>query len=340
MKVERHISELINDHDCVIVPGMGSFISTNVPAGISTDETSSEHPHKKIVFNNFLTHNDGLLAEHIARNEKINFMDALKEITLFVHHYQEEVNSGKKFIIERVGVLYADPSRNVQFEPFENTNDPEDSIQQPSEQSLELENIDDLLFKIYDEPQNIILFNSDPNKVNRKLVKGILAIAVLLICSMFWVLMYSFFFAPEKKNYASIVSGAKSLDQLYPAGTFSNGEEVAKTGEVQINNAEAKSAEPIMNAFIQPTIDSSPKDFQNIKSKNNFYIIAGVFGLLENAMKFKSELKSQGFSEANIIDSNAALKMVSFCSYISREAALEELNRLRAEKRDAWIYPR
>src|SRR5271169_882564 len=99
MRVDRHIRDLLYDHDCVIVPEMGGFIASYAHARVNTAQQTIEPPSKKIAFNIFLTHNDGLLAEHIARYEHLNFNEALKEIRGYVHHYQEELDAGKKFVI-------------------------------------------------------------------------------------------------------------------------------------------------------------------------------------------------------------------------------------------------
>src|SRR5271169_228048 len=119
---------------------MGGFIASYSHARVNTAQQTIEPPSKKIAFNIFLTHNDGLLAEHIARYENLNFNTSLKEIRGYVHHYQEELDAGKKFVIEEVGVLYADAGRNVQFEPFAAANYLKDSFGLVTVHSVLLEN--------------------------------------------------------------------------------------------------------------------------------------------------------------------------------------------------------
>ena len=61
-----------------------------------------------ISFNVLLNYNDGLLANHIVQHEKLEYNEVLKEIEKFVEKFHQELNSGNKFIIEHVGILFKD----------------------------------------------------------------------------------------------------------------------------------------------------------------------------------------------------------------------------------------
>jgi hypothetical protein len=342
MKVDHHISDLLYDHDCVIVPEMGGFIASYSHARINTAQQMVEPPSKKIAFNIFLTHNDGLLAEHIARYENLNFNEALNEIRGYVHNYQEEIDSGKKFVIKEVGVLYADAGRNVQFEPFKNINYLKDSFGLATVHSVLLEK-GLKSRKPADENRESFGLNRKSKIETQKTNSGKMANTLLLVGSIFWFLLNLYFVAPTKMDFASLNPFNHQSTAHIPHSTISGHQFSTEHGQptaVRVETVYVKSVESSRKDSVLQAPGSSSNDFQSKKTENNFYIVGGAFRSLKNATRFENELKTQGFTEAKIIDSSTSLKMVSLGSYASREAAVTELNRLKAEKRDVWIYRR
>ena len=53
MNVEKHIGELLYDHNCVIVPDLGGFVANYAPAKIHPTQHTFTPPTKNIVFNIF-----------------------------------------------------------------------------------------------------------------------------------------------------------------------------------------------------------------------------------------------------------------------------------------------
>ena len=82
MNISLNIKELLYFHDCVILPGFGGFIANNVNAKISASNIFSP-PAKAIAFNRNLNNDDGLLADHIVRKEKLSYSDTRKIINDF-----------------------------------------------------------------------------------------------------------------------------------------------------------------------------------------------------------------------------------------------------------------
>ena len=122
MKIDSHISELLYDHDCVIVPSFGGFLASYSHARIHSTQHVISPPSKKIAFNIFLKQNDGLLANQVSIREKLSYTDALNRIEQFVNQWQKELAEGKKLVIDRVGTFYFDSEKNLQFDPVKNIN--------------------------------------------------------------------------------------------------------------------------------------------------------------------------------------------------------------------------
>src|SRR6476646_1164671 len=121
-KVDKHISELLDEHDCVIVPDLGGFVANYAPAKIHPVQHTFIPPSKNIVFNKNLRNNDGLLANHIVIAESTSYPEALKYIHHFVENTSSQLKTGAKVKIEEVCTLFLDVEGNIQFEPDASTN--------------------------------------------------------------------------------------------------------------------------------------------------------------------------------------------------------------------------
>lgn len=122
MKIDRYISELLYDHDCVIVTDLGGFITHYRPATINPAVNTISPPSKKLAFNASLIKSDGLLAYHISDREALNYAEASKLIADYAAQAKEQMLQGKKLKIEKVGMLYIDKEKNIQFLPDQNAN--------------------------------------------------------------------------------------------------------------------------------------------------------------------------------------------------------------------------
>lgn len=122
MKIDPFISELLYDHDCVIVTDLGGFIANYKPASINPALHMISPPSKKLAFNASLRDNDGLLASHISKKTAINYQDACEVIREYVKNANKNLQDGQKIKLEKIGVLFLDSDKKVQFLPDQHTN--------------------------------------------------------------------------------------------------------------------------------------------------------------------------------------------------------------------------
>ena len=330
-KIDRHISDLLYDHDCVIVPDMGGFISSYSPATIHPLSQTIEPPSKKIAFNILLTHNDGLLASHIAKQEELSYNEAIKKISQYVDNYQDEIDTGKKFVIERVGILSVDSERRIQFEPFKNVNYLKDSFG--------LTTIHYTQTPLPNQQAGRIRASVKPSARKHKT----LADALLLAGSIFWFCMNIYIVSPAKFDFASL--NIFNREKAAHIEDFSKAEpKHAQPPAARVETVYVKPAEPLAKPIASPSAPISKNDElkpqSSVEGPLNFYVIAGAFRSDDNAVRLVNELKAQGFSNAGIIDSNNTLKKVKYGAFATLEEAQKELNRLKGIQKEGWIYRR
>ncbi len=108
-----HISDLLTEFDCVIVPDLGGFIMRYESAQVLPDRVIP--PRKVVSFNSQLTHNDGLFASRYAQKYGIKYKKALAEVSGFVDNLLIKLDSGEKVNIGKVGSLYQNSSDLLEF---------------------------------------------------------------------------------------------------------------------------------------------------------------------------------------------------------------------------------
>ncbi len=120
--VEQHISELLMQHNCVVVPRFGGFVGSYQSAVIIEDSGIIKPPHKEIIFNKALSHNDGLLINTYSRRFEISYAEAEREVSSFVDELLAKVSKGEIVQVAEIGVFRADLLGNIYFIQSEGTN--------------------------------------------------------------------------------------------------------------------------------------------------------------------------------------------------------------------------
>jgi hypothetical protein len=115
--IPSYIAYLLTKHECVILPGLGAFIVS------CAEESKDEHagllcpPAKFLGFNSDIRHNDGLLANAIARGEDSTYKEACQQISRYVDRVTHELEQQIPLQIAWVGKLELSFDRKLLFTP-------------------------------------------------------------------------------------------------------------------------------------------------------------------------------------------------------------------------------
>ncbi len=116
MKIARYIGDLLYDYECVVIPGLGGFLTNDKPASIQPNTHHFRPPYKQVMFNAYLKTNDGLLVNYIAREENISYQEAKTQVDKFVYLCDNALKSGKRINFYEVGYLYLNKNEKIVFE--------------------------------------------------------------------------------------------------------------------------------------------------------------------------------------------------------------------------------
>ncbi len=118
----KEIYTLLLQHDIVIIPGLGAFVSEYRPAEISDESDEIKPPSKIISFNGQLKNNDGLLVGHIAEKLHISHFNALMRIEKERDEMLFKLDKGDEVFVEGVGTLSYNEQGEIVFEASEEEN--------------------------------------------------------------------------------------------------------------------------------------------------------------------------------------------------------------------------
>jgi len=111
-----HIAYLLTQHECVIVPKLGAFVVSSSGKEITNRWGILSPPEIHLGFNSEITHNDGLLANSLAKEKKCSYREANLLIDQYVADVQQSMSEGKQVHIAWVGSLYLKDNKKM-FQP-------------------------------------------------------------------------------------------------------------------------------------------------------------------------------------------------------------------------------
>lgn len=114
----EHIEYLMLSNDCVVVPGFGAFIAQYTSSNNCAQNSTFTSPKRSISFNASINHNDGLLANSIAKKALIPYADALKQIEKSTTICRQALSDGSEVPFGRLGFFISNAEGHIEFIPF------------------------------------------------------------------------------------------------------------------------------------------------------------------------------------------------------------------------------
>jgi hypothetical protein len=346
----KYISELLLEHDCVVVPGLGGFVANYAPAQINGSRHTIFPPYKKIVFNRKLKNNDGLLAEYISAVENKSFTEATNSLNLFAENIIQRLNKGETILIESVGSLAMGAENNILFEANTNSNLLLSSFGLDSIQALPVTREEKRV-------KETIFENRGAKPVDRKSVFRRVApyVAVPLLALLLWLPFATGIVKEDKINFSRINPFYNAPAPVYsPAQLYEPFTPPAQHASIFDYEAEGKA---VKYSFVENTVADSlstgvivslgeisaedtsvPETAAAVVSTKKYHVIAGAFKYNDLAELLVADLRKKGFGAYILDEPNEDLQKVSYEGFPTKNEALEKLSEIQNENPDAWVY--
>ncbi|MHC1778370.1 MAG: SPOR domain-containing protein [Lentimicrobium sp.] len=327
MITEQHISKLLYQHDCVIVPDLGGFIANYNPAGIHPVLHTFTPPSRTLVFNASLKNNDGLLADAIRTELGITFAEAISLIAGEVALMREQLSNGEQFSLSQIGILFYDREKNLQFNPDTSVNYHSDS------------------FGLTNFTSPAIRREALHEKISRKLTSPqAVRSARRLPATLKWAAVFLPFFSMgiwATFNTDKVTSFYNNPASFLPSGwvsteiPFKPAPKPAVKTKVIASVPDEKRVETNAAAVAEEIIATEPA------KPVVFFVIAGAFGVQENAENYVLDLRSKGFDSFIAGQNRRGLYMVSIEGFSDKQLAMQKMNEFRTGGfPNAWLLNR
>lgn len=343
MEVIQSIRKLLFLEDCVIIPGLGGFVSQYRPAVIDKITGTFIPPAKAIVFNGELVQNDGILVSFIARQKGVSTEVARELVERFVDDTLKKLDQNTPVFIEGIGQFIRDKNREIRFQADAGTNlfldsfglasfhlreivpEPVSSLQKPS--GL----LDDEVSITIDFPVSEKLSASRNHNLRRIAIAMPLLIAFSLLpynSSVLDTLRSSpASIAPEpslfRLNYPDPMLRDTARVIVFPIAQEQTTEEVKSGGEDVKGVTDVKDVKEVKGVG---SVEVKSEEVKIVVGK--YPVIAGCFKVKNNAEKLHKQLIDKGYP-AFISTSRKGFYKVGMDSFATRQEALDGLARLK-----------
>lgn len=338
--MEKHIAELIKNNVRVVLPDLGAFIV-------------KQRKPLKIIFNEFLKYNDGLLIEYVTKTEGKDKEQVSKDVNAFVASLKEKLNKDEKIKFAGFGILSKDASGNIAFDLEGDEGAPSSSEQQAPtssppppvkketpkkeekakepEKPISKPNATSTVFNQPKKEEKPIetkkppttytsnKYVQQPNEKNEK--KKVYLWVAAAILAVIIVLLTMFINNSSKEESETI---------------YQNDNETLQPTEEIISPEPEISEEPEKKEPVKAKVAPSTSN-KTANRTGQYHIIAGSFKVPSNAVNYEKVLIDQGYKAKNIGSING-FHMVAIQSFPTLREATTAIDEVRSNVAEgAWI---
>lgn len=352
MGLERHIHELLYQHDCVIVPHWGGFLAHYRPARLDEARQVVHPPGKDISFNRHLTRNDGLLADQMAKREGLRFDQAATHIDHEVERWRTELQRAGRLELPGIGIFYPDDEQNLQFDPDRRVNYLKDAFALRPVAALPMEQPQEV--PVVKLPQ-VQAGAAHPRAGVSPWWAAAAAAAIAVFLAGTWWLggkqgaeQWSALSWPDRPVRTYQVPEAPLRSEVATAGLFQLA--VGSLGVQRLPLGEGDSILLTVDLGL-PAAAAAPVDSTRVEVLKvppaspssdalKYHVVAGCFAQPENADRYLLELQAEGHP-ARLLPPRNNLHPVVYGSHATRQEALDMLARVRSQGApQAWLLVR
>ncbi|MCD6180203.1 MAG: SPOR domain-containing protein [Bacteroidales bacterium] len=344
MDIAAHIGQLVLEHECVIVPRLGAFLTNYHAAEIVPHQYSINPPRRNLVFNAQLNTNDGLLAHHLSQRLDISYKTSLLLLEVFVDYCLRDLADGKQIAFGELGILDRNSHNKLEFNPNTTINYNENAFGLRPLALKSIERKSDFSSQAPIQKKEVKLSSTKVITLNSSALRKIAAILIPLA-----VFIGTLFYLPtlvqnENIQQTSIFSFLDSLkSSMFSDEEYNNTEVLSvvdnKTIDSDIKENTTEDA-LVDNVDIESDIETN--EFivhEEIEiPKGQYHIICGSFMEKDRAEAFVSHLKADGFAASIAGQSKYGTYRVSMQSFSNSADAKKQIKWIRNQGYDkAWI---
>ncbi len=331
--IDKHISNLIALHDCVIVPSFGAFLAQRIPAQYNAEEQIFMPPHRTLCFNPNITIDDALLATSYMHHYGISYNQATTLLKEDIKKLKNNLARKGEYYLGELGKMSMDIEGTITFTPSES------GIEDPANYGF--------------VPLPIATLSQKGERTitipisRKRIAQYVAAAAAIIIMFVFVTPLSEHTFKNNTKasfgNFASPeqISMMQQLSSPRPATTSGESHKIepitdnrtAETPVVAEETTKAPFAEPLQEVTEVATTESTPA----LDKAKQHHIIVASSPNIDNANLAITELTAKAAINYRIVECGKRYR-ISAGAYPTQEEAQAQLPKIQETFPDAWIY--
>ena len=334
----RHIESLLLQHDCVVVPGFGGFITNYVEAQPEQQDAMTVFypPYRVVRFNQSLQQSDGLLVGSYMTAYDAAFPAAEKQMQRDVNEMVTRLYLDGSYELENIGLLRMDLTRHITLETAES------GLTTPAFYGLSMLEIQSAeaveaerklkeaielttIVPVVTEPANE---EEDNGTVTISIRRRWVDIAISAAAAVLLFFLFSYPMMHESATDDVVVASSVSTQVGAKATHSDNAVAVQNAGKKQETPA-PKAEQPVQQP--QTTVT---------ETKGKFAIVLASYVAEKNSLEYVADLAKAGFKEGRF-ERTGKVNRVLYGYYPTEEAAnkaLKELKEQSKEFAEGWIF--
>lgn len=114
-ELSKHISRLLERNECVILPGLGGFVTTHAEATYDDEKGIFSPPRRTLAFQAGLTTDDGLLAQSFMDSNDLTYPEAVALVAQKVAYLKDLIARNSFYDLKGIGRLSQDLTGHYYF---------------------------------------------------------------------------------------------------------------------------------------------------------------------------------------------------------------------------------
>lgn len=332
ISIDRHISRLIASNDCVIVPGLGAFLSHRIPAHYNAEEQIFMPPRRTLCFNAQITMDDALLTTAYMQQYGISYKQAAILMKDDIKKLKKRLSAKGRLYFGELGTLSMNIDGVISFEPAENAIDDPDN------------------YGMMPLPFAMLAHKEEPTitiKINRhRISQYVAAAAAIIIMFIFVTPLSDHTFKNDTKASLGSFASPEQISMMQQVGAQAPAapvnsiceicpiEESVKSVPAAVETVEAEAVvEPAETVVVAPV--AAPEE-ENFVKTDKYHIIVASSPTEENANLAIKELEAKAEYGYSKVAGNGRFR-ISAGAYDTHEAAQAALAGIQTTFPDAWI---
>ena len=333
IELDRHIEILLLSNDCVIVPGLGGFMTHHVEAHYDADDQMFLPPLRTLGFNPQLTMNDSLLVQSYIEAYDISYPEALRRIESEVEELKQHIETAGYYELNDIGGLSLNEEGKYLFTPCEA------GILTP-----ELYGLSSFEMKPIAAAEPIAETKTEAEETTAPVIVNLTTEEEeeerALVIKMSWI-----------RNTVAVAAAVLAFFLMTTPVSNSESTQVNMGGlnnPLLVSKPHKSVVKPDTTLKIATDTTAANKAVAEVKKdsvvaqpdimKTGYCLVLASHVSMKNAQAFVDELHKRGFTEAEIFVRNNVTRVV--CGHFdTMNAAYNRLNRIRDNKgfEEAWV---